>query len=130
LSLLALDERPHPDHPAVPRGLAAAKDLVHALSGTGARVWALTRGAVSVDSRDPLTSPVQAETWGFGRAVALELPDTWGGLADLPAEPDARTLARLAALLGGDEDQIAVRPSGAYARRLARMPLPEPSAGT
>ncbi|MGW8066883.1 SDR family NAD(P)-dependent oxidoreductase [Streptomyces ziwulingensis] len=130
LSLLALDERPHPDHPAVPRGLAAAKDLVHALSGTGARVWALTRGAVSVDGRDPLTSPTQAGTWGFGRAVALELPDVWGGLADVPAEPDARCLARLAALLGGDEDQIAVRASGAYARRLARTPLPEPSAAT
>ncbi|MFE0952720.1 SDR family NAD(P)-dependent oxidoreductase, partial [Streptomyces mutabilis] len=130
LSLLALDERPHPDHPAVPRGLAAAKDLVHALSGTGARLWALTRGAVSVDGRDPLTSPVQAETWGFGRAVALELPDAWGGLADVPAEPDSRCLVRLAALLGGDEDQIAVRTSGAYARRLARMPLPEPTAAT
>ncbi|OSC51379.1 hypothetical protein B5181_39545, partial [Streptomyces sp. 4F] len=90
-----------------PHGLATAKDLVHVLSGTGARVWALTRGAVSVDGRDPLTSPVQAETWGFGRAVALELPDAWGGLADVPAEPDARCLARLAALLGGDEDQIA-----------------------
>ncbi|WP_247708006.1 type I polyketide synthase [Streptomyces sp. RT42] len=130
LSLLALDERPHPDHPAVPRGLATAKDLVHALSGTGARLWALTRGAVSVDGRDPLTSPVQAETWGFGRAVALELPDAWGGLADIPAEPDARCLARLAALLGGEEDQIAVRTYGAYARRLARMPLPEPTAST
>ncbi|MFJ3743840.1 type I polyketide synthase [Streptomyces albidoflavus] len=127
LSLLALDERPHPDHPAVPRGLATAKELLHALSGTEASVWALTRGAVAVDSRDRLTSPVQAETWGFGRAVALELPDAWGGLADLPADPDARSLARLATLLGGPEDQIAVRSSGAYARRLARMPLPEPA---
>ncbi|MBU7600899.1 SDR family NAD(P)-dependent oxidoreductase, partial [Streptomyces sp. P38-E01] len=130
LSLLALDERPHPDHPALPRGLAAAKDLVHALSGTGARLWALTRGAVAVDSRDPLTSPVQAETWGFGRAVALELPDSWGGLVDLPAAPDARTLSRLAALLDGTEDQIAVRPSGAHVRRLARMPLPDPAPAT
>ncbi|MFJ9423572.1 type I polyketide synthase [Streptomyces sp. NPDC101249] len=130
LSLLALDERPHPDHPALPRGLAAAKDLVHALSGTGARLWALTRGAVAVDSRDPLTSPVQAETWGFGRAVALELPDSWGGLVDLPTAPDARTLSRLAALLGGTEDQIAVRPSGAHVRRLARMPLPDQAPGT
>ncbi|WP_373432640.1 hypothetical protein [Streptomyces sp. CBG9] len=50
-------------------------------------MWALTAGAVAVDSRDRLTSPVQAETWGFGRAVALELPDAWGGLADLPADP-------------------------------------------
>ncbi|NEB69956.1 hypothetical protein G3I39_23300, partial [Streptomyces fulvissimus] len=66
--LLALDERPHHDHPAVPRGLATAKELLHALSGTGVPVWALTRGAVAVDSRDRLTSPVQAETWGFGRA--------------------------------------------------------------
>ncbi|MGW2267634.1 type I polyketide synthase [Streptomyces koyangensis] len=130
LSFLALDERPHPDHPAVPRGLATAKELLHALSGTEASVWALTRGAVAVDSRDRLTSPVQAETWGFGRAVALELPDAWGGLADLPADPDARSLARLATLLGGPEDQIAVRSSGAYARRLARMPLPEPARAT
>ncbi|MFI2380589.1 SDR family NAD(P)-dependent oxidoreductase, partial [Streptomyces sp. NPDC018964] len=127
LSLLALDERPHPDHPALPRGLAAVKDLTHALTGTGTRLWALTRGAVSVDSRDPLTSPVQAETWGFGRAVAFELPDTWGGLVDLPPTPDPRALDRLPGLLGGTEDQLAVRATGSYARRLTRMPLPEPA---
>ncbi|WP_142197382.1 type I polyketide synthase [Streptomyces calvus] len=130
LSLLALDERPHPDHPAVPRGLAAAKTLTHALTGTGIRLWALTRGAVSVDSRDLLTSPVQAQTWGFGRAVAFELPDTWGGLVDLPATFDPRALDRLPGLLTGPEDQLAVRASGSYARRLARMPLPEPADGT
>ncbi|MEE1721506.1 hypothetical protein PUR58_00480, partial [Streptomyces sp. JV186] len=46
--LPALDERPHPDHPAVPRGLATAKELLQALSGTEASVRALGRGAVYV----------------------------------------------------------------------------------
>ncbi|NGO72005.1 type I polyketide synthase [Streptomyces boncukensis] len=129
LSLLALDEAPLPDHPAVPAGLTALTALVQALADAGldAPLWCLTQGAVAVSATDPLTSPAQAQTWGLGRVAALEHPRLWGGLVDLPASPDHRTPARLAALLATGrteerEDQVAIRASGTLARRLRRAP--------
>ncbi|WP_436762367.1 SDR family NAD(P)-dependent oxidoreductase [Streptosporangium sp. V21-05] len=50
LSLLALDEEPHPSHPIVPRGLARTLDLVKALDAAGvtAPLWLATRGAIDL----------------------------------------------------------------------------------
>nr|AAO65806.1 monensin polyketide synthase modules 11 and 12 [Streptomyces virginiae]ANZ52469.1 MonAVIII [Streptomyces virginiae] len=125
VNLLALDEEPHPEHSAVPAGLAATTALVQALADNGAdiAVRTLTQGAVSTSAGDALTHPVQAQVWGLGRVAALEYPRLWGGLVDLPARIDHQTLARLAAaLVPQDEDQISIRPSGVHARRLAHAP--------
>ncbi|WP_411292662.1 type I polyketide synthase, partial [Streptomyces sp. EAG2] len=105
--------------------------LVQALDRADARVrcWAVTRGAVSTGRLDPLTDPDAAQVWGLGRVAALEHPDRWGGLLDLPGRLDRRTGARLAAVLAGagTEDQLAIRDSGVFARRL-RHAAPEPAA--
>ncbi|MFI0154497.1 type I polyketide synthase [Streptomyces lydicus] len=128
LSLLALDERPHASHGAMAAGVAGTLALVQALeeAGVEARLWLGTRGAVSVGGTDQVLSAVQAQVWGLGRVVALELPERWGGLVDLPEAWDGRAGARLCAVLAGaldDEDQLAVRGSGVFARRLVRAPL-------
>ncbi|MFE2522401.1 type I polyketide synthase [Streptomyces mirabilis] len=126
VSFLALDERPVPGTPAVPRGLDATVTLLQAIADTRLAVplWMLTTGAVSTGPGDVLTSPVQAQVWGLGRVVALEQPDRWGGLIDLPATLDDRTATRLAAVLAGcDEDQAAIRPAGIMGRRITRRPL-------
>nr|WP_245267038.1 type I polyketide synthase [Saccharomonospora piscinae] len=127
LSLLALDSTPDPDEPAVPQGFADTVALVQALgtSGVTAPLWCATRGAVSVGATDPLTAPAQATVWGLGRVAALEHPDRWGGLVDLPDALDRRGAALLAEALSGagDEDQLAVRAGGVFARRLERRPL-------
>ncbi|BBC30132.1 Polyketide synthase [Streptomyces graminofaciens] len=134
LSLLALDERPHDGLPALPVGLALTTALVQALDDLGVRttLWCVTTGAVPVHPSDPVPHPVQALTWGFGRTAALEHPSLWGGLIDLPEQCDARAGQLLADLLAGagDEDQIAIRSSGAHARRLVRATpsAPAPSA--
>nr|WP_018680913.1 type I polyketide synthase [Actinokineospora enzanensis] len=121
LSLLALDERLHPSAPSVPRGLVATAWAALATADLDARLWCLTRGAVSVDRFDPPTSLVQAEVWGLGRVAALEYPLGWGGLIDLPAAIDRRTVSRLLDVVAaGREDQVAVRPSGVFTRRLVR----------
>nr|WP_241266183.1 type I polyketide synthase [Streptomyces boncukensis] len=90
-------------------------------AGIDAPLWVLTRGAVSVGDSDRLEDPDLAAVWGLGRVAALELPQRWGGLIDLPVELDARAGARLAGVLaGGGEDQVAVREAGVYGRRLTR----------
>ncbi|WP_420000098.1 type I polyketide synthase [Streptomyces boninensis] len=125
LSLLGLDETPLPGRPSLSTGTAGTLALLQALADTAwdTRLWLLTRGAVATGGGDRLTSPVQAQLWALGRTAALEHPLLWGGLADLPAAPGERALTRLARLLAdpGDEDQLAVRASGAFARRLARL---------
>ncbi|MFG2093241.1 type I polyketide synthase [Streptomyces sp. NPDC048612] len=124
VSLLALDEDEHRAHPGLPRGFAATVALVQALDDLGveAPLWFATRGAVTTDPLRGVTAPQQALVWGFGRVVALEQPERWGGLLDLPETLDpaaATTVVR--ALAGiGDEDQLAIRPHGVLARRLVR----------
>ncbi|QKV96586.1 SDR family NAD(P)-dependent oxidoreductase [Streptomyces sp. NA02950] len=106
--------------PYVP--LTATAALVQALGDTGATapLWCATRDAVA---HEPLARPdgyEQAGIWGLGRVAALEHPERWGGLVDLPGELAPGVVARLAAALTATtgEDQIAVRASGTYGRRL------------
>ncbi|MFC5905108.1 type I polyketide synthase [Streptomyces zhihengii] len=96
--------------------------VVQGLGEVSAPLWVLTRGAVSVGGSDRLGDPDQAAVWGLGRVAALEMPGRWGGLVDLPETLDARAGTRLvSALAAGDgEDQIAVRATGVFGRRLAR----------
>ncbi|WP_324790384.1 type I polyketide synthase [Streptomyces sp. H51] len=129
LSLLALDERPHVEQTAVPAGLAGTLALAQALNDAGldAPLWAATRGAVAAGPEVAPHSAVQAQVWGLGLVAALEHPQSWGGLVDLPGELDESARARLAGLLGAPdgEDQVALRTTGTYVRRLARAPLPD-----
>nr|WP_202199365.1 type I polyketide synthase [Streptomyces spororaveus] len=108
-------------------GLLATAALVQALgdADVAAPLWCVTRGAVSVARSERLQDPAQALVSGFGRTVALEYPDRWGGLVDLPPQADGRTLDRLAGVLAGDgsEDQVALRASGLFGRRLVHAPL-------
>ncbi|MEU5424830.1 type I polyketide synthase [Streptomyces olivoreticuli] len=127
LSLLALDDAPHPDHPGVTTGLALNLALVQALGDAGitAPLWCATRGAVSVGNSDRPADAAQAAVWGMGRVAGLEHPDRWGGLVDLPEDLDRRARTRVAGVLAGTtgEDQVAVRGSGVMARRLEPAPL-------
>jgi len=132
LCLLAADERPHPRYPQLPSALFATTALIQALGDAGIRapVWCATRHGVAIAPGDPIV-PAAAQIWGLGRVCGLELPHRWGGLVDLPQTVDARARSRLAAVLTGpdDEDQLAVRPSGVFARRLRHLPGGEAPAG-
>ncbi|MET9183599.1 SDR family oxidoreductase, partial [Kitasatospora aureofaciens] len=127
LSFLGLDARRHPGKHTVTSGLALTLTLVQALSDLGLRapLWCATRGAVCAGPSDAPADPVQAQLWGLGRIVALEQSQLWGGLVDLPEEPDERALGQLARVLSGssDEDQVAVRTAGLFARRMVHAPL-------
>ncbi|MER7915697.1 MULTISPECIES: type I polyketide synthase [unclassified Streptomyces] len=97
-------------------------------AGVDAPLWCLTSGAVAVNGSDAVREPRHAQVWGLGRTAALELPRRWGGLIDLPETLDDRTATRLADVLGQAltgrpaEDQLALRASGVFARRLVHAP--------
>ncbi|MFJ2899881.1 SDR family NAD(P)-dependent oxidoreductase, partial [Streptomyces sp. NPDC087218] len=127
LALTAADTDPHPDHPAVTTGAARSLALVQALGDTSVRapLWFVTRGAVHAHDTDPAPTPAQALAWGLGHVVALEHANRWGGLVDLPAEPDPATVRRLLATLAahgtpGAEEHVALRPAERLVRRLRR----------
>ncbi|MBL1103923.1 SDR family NAD(P)-dependent oxidoreductase [Streptomyces sp. 5-8] len=114
-----------PDRPA--ESGSEALTLVQALADarTDARLWCVTQGAVAVGAGDRVTAPAQAAVWGLGRVAAVEWPERWGGLVDLPDEPDGAVLGLLPAVLAGvgeGENQVAVRDAGVFVRRLVRAP--------
>ncbi|HLV34897.1 MAG TPA: type I polyketide synthase [Spirillospora sp.] len=101
--------------------------LTQALIQKGASVplWLVTESGQPVETEtiDVTGSPL----WGFGRVVALEHPEIWGGLIDLEnAVPPAERARLLAAeiLLPDGEDQIAVRGGRRYVARLVRSTAP------
>ncbi|MFJ8281356.1 type I polyketide synthase [Streptomyces griseoviridis] len=129
VSLLALADSPDaPDTAGVPSAV-----LVQALldAEVNAPLWALTRGAVTVAGSEAVTAPAQAAVWGLGRVAALEHPAVWGGLVDLPDTLDERAARRFAAVLAGHdgEDQVAVRASAVFGRRLVPATETAPDAG-
>ncbi|WP_373287996.1 type I polyketide synthase [Streptomyces lasiicapitis] len=132
-SLLALDESGHGAFGGVPAGFAAMVGLVQGLGDAGvtAPLWCGTRGAVSVGRSDRLVSPVQSMVWGLGRIVGAEYPQRWGGAVDLPETVDSRAAARLVGVLAGaeGEDQVAVRGSGVFAKRMVRAAAAEDAEG-
>ena len=87
-------------------------------------LWLATQGAEN--------APAQAPLWGLGRSFALEYPEMWGGLIDLPAEAapqDAAALLLRELGAGDGEDQIVCRADRRLAPRLVRLasgnsPLP------
>ncbi|MEU5778646.1 type I polyketide synthase [Streptomyces venezuelae] len=122
LSLLALDDGTNADARRGSPGASASLALLQGLIDAAVEVplWCATRGAVSCGDTDPVVSPEQAPVWGFGRVAALEHPELWGGLLDLPADPNTLDPAALYAVLCGDsgEDQVALRRGGVLGRRL------------
>ncbi|MEU7267884.1 type I polyketide synthase, partial [Streptomyces albidoflavus] len=109
--------------------VASVLALVQAAETAGVPVWAVTRGGVSTGSADAESvSAEAAAVWGLGRVAGLELPRVWGGLIDVPAEADDRVWDRVCGVLAGGaagfEDQVAVRASGVFGRRLSRVVLP------
>lgn len=87
-------------------------------------IWVATRGAQRVTDTDTV-APDQSCLWGFGRAAALELPQLWGGLADLydgSADEWSRLIDRVTTPqdAAAREDQIALRDDAVYVPRLVR----------
>ncbi|WP_345639400.1 type I polyketide synthase, partial [Rugosimonospora acidiphila] len=133
VSLLGLDDRPDPADPVRSLGMTATLALAQALIDLDLSVplWLVTQGAVTIGADDAVRAPAQAQIWGFGRVFSLEEPQRWGGLVDLPAEPDDRTGQLLVAAFSGatGEDQVALRPAGSFARRMVRAPFDRAAEG-
>jgi acyl transferase domain-containing protein/thioesterase domain-containing protein len=111
--------------------LARALGEARSAGSFAGRLHLVTRNAQPVAAPDPPAEPLQAMLWGFGRTLALERRDLWGGLIDLPADGATarQEVDNLAHALRepDDEDQIASRAGRRFGARLVRF-APEASA--
>jgi myxalamid-type polyketide synthase MxaE and MxaD len=95
-------------------------------------VWLVTRGAQPAPEAGEVLAVSQSPLWGFGRTMALEQADRWGGLVDLDpqvAADDAGEQLWEAVWHADEEDQVAFRRGRRYVARLLRWekraePLP------
>lgn len=102
--------------------LRAVQALLHDTAAAGARFWVVTRGAQAVEAAPGPIHPEQSPVWGFGRVVALEHPDRWGGLIDLQTADEAELANLVRQFEAADgEDQIALRGGARYVPRLAAV---------
>ncbi|WP_459799656.1 type I polyketide synthase [Herbidospora sp. RD11066] len=116
ISFAALDDSREPGHPSTPAAFAATLRLVQELGATGidAPLWCVTRG----------DAPEQALVWGFGRVVAQEHLQRWGGVVEIPETFDDRAAERLASVIAQSaEQELVIGTTGVTARRLTRAPL-------
>ena len=111
-------------------GLASVLHLVQALVradvSTPARLWVVTRGAMPVEQGATALALAQAPVWGLGEVVALEHPDRWGGMIDLPSCPTGHDAEALLAEFRNSEgeDHLAFRHGERYVARVVRSVLP------
>ncbi|MDC0708174.1 type I polyketide synthase [Stigmatella sp. ncwal1] len=110
-------------------GCVGALHLTQALAraswATMPRLILVTRGTQRLSSDDQGPRIAQAPLWGFGQAVATELPETRCLRVDLAGEPrlgDLGTFIR-ALSLPESEAQLAVRGGALYAARIERARL-------
>jgi amino acid adenylation domain-containing protein len=99
----------------------------------GMHLWLVTRGAQAIGAGDAeflpeRLNPLQATLWGLGRSLALEYPQTWGGLIDLnPAEDVAACAQALWNELNlslpekSHGEQVALRGGDRYVARLEKV---------
>ncbi|PSR19686.1 hypothetical protein C8255_01005 [filamentous cyanobacterium CCP3] len=82
------------------------------------RLWVITQAATTFFPSS--AGLAQSSLWGFGKAIALEYPEFWGGLIDA----DEPSVAMLAAHLLGEpaEDQLVLRDDQQYVARLVSAP--------
>jgi acyl transferase domain-containing protein/acyl carrier protein len=90
------------------------------------RLWMVTRGAQAVGPDPASVSVGPAALWGFGRVVAHEHAEIWGGLVDLDPAPGHGELTPLVEqiLRPGAEDQVALRGGQRLVARLTRLETP------
>lgn len=109
--------------------LDMAQRVVSLAEGHLPALWIATRNATDANGRTGGVSMAQGMLWGFGRSLALEHPELWGGLVDISYDLEIRPAAEniVRTILRPDgEDQMFFGPEG---RLVPRLQSSEVSAG-
>ncbi|MBD2580663.1 type I polyketide synthase [Oscillatoria sp. FACHB-1406] len=93
------------------------------------KIWVATRGTQIVFPEGERNNIAQSILWGMANVIALEYPELWGGIIDLPSEVAGNEGEVLAAALleSQGETRLAFRNGKRYVSRLQRAEQPENS---
>jgi acyl transferase domain-containing protein/acyl carrier protein len=88
------------------------------------KVCLVTQNAVAAVAEDTLSGLAQAPLWGFAKSWALEYPDAWDAIIDLPFADTGQSAEILTEelLRRDNEEFIAYRNGRRYGARLVRYP--------
>ena len=88
------------------------------------KLFFATNSVFQIDEQDGLPQPIQGGLWGFGRVLASEHPEYRITIADFSGEINETMYRAFARILLSKtyEQEVAVRESGTYVHRLARLP--------
>lgn len=99
------------------------QELVKQTNSILTRLWLVTSGTQTAETKLASVAVAQAPLWGLGRAIALEHSEVWGGLIDLDPSisGDQQALSLLTEIWQPDgEDQLTLRGEKRYVARLVR----------
>ncbi|TDE32599.1 beta-ketoacyl synthase N-terminal-like domain-containing protein, partial [Actinomadura sp. 6K520] len=112
--------------------ITAAVHGLRAASGPGpARAFVTTRGARRIDDHDQVDSLSHGLLHGLAPVMGLEFSTVWGGITDLPADPEPDDAGALLRFVAGEaargpgaaaEDLAAVRGGRILGARLSAVP--------
>jgi NAD(P)-dependent dehydrogenase (short-subunit alcohol dehydrogenase family)/acyl carrier protein len=100
--------------------LYAAQALASVARERPAALWLVTRGAQPAPGGTPRVSG--SPLWGLGRTIAMEHPETWGGMIDVDDRSPADAAIAIADELDQSrgEDEVALRGNQRLVARLVR----------
>ena len=84
----------------------------------GARLWLVTRNAVSIDQHQDSPAIAQAPVWGLGKVIAMEHPELYCARIDLDRKAEDAGALFQEIRIGTEEDQVAFRDNIRYVARL------------
>jgi len=110
--------------------LLLAQALVRrAMSKAAPRLHLVTRGAQRIAPDSTALNLAVAPLWALGRCIALEHPDVMGKLIDLPVDGGDAAQVADELLASGNENMVALRPSGRFGARVVPLAMDEHEPG-
>ncbi|MEC4805692.1 MAG: hybrid fatty acyl-AMP ligase/type I polyketide synthase [Jaaginema sp. PMC 1079.18] len=125
-NLDSIQERQKERHQALLHLVQALHHLLTREGKTAPQLWLVTQNTQSLSIEDRVNF-ADASLWGMGQAIALELPQIWGGMIDLPSEAVSGDAIATAILQAQTEDRLVFRDDSCYVPRL-RSYYPQPAA--
>ncbi|MEM9506113.1 MAG: alpha/beta fold hydrolase [Cyanobacteria bacterium P01_E01_bin.35] len=106
-------------------------NLLRALTenARSAPIWLVTRGNQKLAGELEPNVVASSCLWGLGQAIALEQPELWGGIVDLPPQPEPNEAEQLVRIINRTinhelrSDRLAIRDQQLYVPRLYKSEL-------
>jgi acyl transferase domain-containing protein/acyl-CoA synthetase (AMP-forming)/AMP-acid ligase II/pimeloyl-ACP methyl ester carboxylesterase len=95
-----------------------------------APLWIVTKGAQKIENNLVTSSSILSNAfWGLGKVIASEYPESYGGIIDLPLQPETREANKILTVItnSAKEDYLVLRQDKVYVPRLTKTAITKPA---